>query len=72
MFSLDTPLPVTVLPDVSLSLLLMMAIFFPYLFVSGIDLHESSKIAIIGLYVLFRMCEAISDLFKDCFNVTND
>ena len=50
-----------------LSLLLMMAIFFPYLFVSGIDLHESSKIAIIGLYVLFRMCEAISDLFQGLF-----
>ena len=50
-----------------LSFLLMMAIFFPYLFVSGIDLHESSKIAIIGLYVLFRMCEAISDLFQGLF-----
>ena len=50
-----------------LSLLLMMAIFFPYLFVSGIDLHESSKITIIALYVLFRMCEAISDLFQGLF-----
>ena len=50
-----------------ISLLLMMAIFFPYLFVSGIDLHESSKITIIALYVLFRMCEAISDLFQGLF-----
>ena len=50
-----------------LSLLLMVAIFFPYLFISGIDLHESSKITIIALYVLFRMCEAISDLFQGMF-----
>ena len=50
-----------------LSLLLMVAIFFPYLFISGIDLHESSKITIIALYVLFRMCEAISDLFQWMF-----
>lgn len=50
-----------------LSLLLMVAIFFPYLFISGIDLHESSKITIIALYVLFRMCEAISDLCQGLF-----
>ena len=50
-----------------LSLLLMVAVFFPYLFISGIDLHESSKITIIALYVLFRMCEAISDLFQGMF-----
>ena len=50
-----------------LSLLLMVAVFFPYLFISGIDFHESSKITIIALYVLFRMCEAISDLFQGMF-----
>jgi O-antigen/teichoic acid export membrane protein len=50
-----------------LSLLLMVAVFFPYLFISGIDLHESSKITIIALYVLFRMCEAISDVFQGMF-----
>ncbi len=50
-----------------LSLLLMLAVFFPYLAISKIDLHDTSKVAIISLYVLFRMCEAISDLFQGLF-----
>ncbi len=44
----------------------MIAIFFPYLLVSRIDLHESSKIAIIDICP-FRMAEAGSDLFQGLF-----
>lgn len=50
-----------------ISLTLMVLIFFPYLSISKIDLNEREKVAIIALYVLFRMCEAISDLFQGLF-----
>lgn len=50
-----------------ISLTLMVLVFFPYLSISKIDLNEREKVAIIALYVLFRMCEAISDLFQGLF-----
>lgn len=50
-----------------ISLTLMVLVFFPYLSISKIDLNEGEKVAIIALYVLFRMCEAISDLFQGLF-----
>ena len=50
-----------------ISLTLMGLVFFPYLSISKIDLNEREKVAIIALYVLFRMCEAISDLFQGLF-----
>ncbi|WP_347088344.1 lipopolysaccharide biosynthesis protein [Streptococcus rubneri] len=50
-----------------ISLTLMVLVFFPYLSISKIDLNEREKVAITALYVLFRMCEAISDLFQGLF-----
>lgn len=50
-----------------ISLTLMVLVFFPYLSISKIDLNEREKVAIIALYVLFRTCEAISDLFQGLF-----
>lgn len=50
-----------------LSLILMILFTFPYLNLSNIALSDSGKLSIILLYVLFRTCEAISDLFQGLF-----
>ena len=53
MFSLDTPLPVTVLPDVSL--LLMMAIFFPYLLFQELIYMRVQKLRLLA-YTFYFVC----------------
>lgn len=50
-----------------LTILLMLAALFPYLLFSNFDLSDWSRISIVVLYVLFRMCEAIADLFHGLF-----
>ena len=49
------------------SITLMLITLFPYLFLVHFDFSDTSKLAVVVLYVLFRMCEAISDLFQGLF-----
>lgn len=50
-----------------ISLMFMCLSLFPYLVLSKIDLQDSDKFNVIVLYILFRGCEAISDLFQGLF-----
>lgn len=49
------------------SIAVMLLSLFPYLVLVHFDFSDLSKLLVVVLYVLFRMCEAISDLFQGLF-----
>lgn len=50
-----------------ISIVVMLLSLFPYLLLVHFDFSDFSKLAVVLLYVFFRMCEAISDLFQGLF-----
>ena len=50
-----------------LSILLMLVSLYPYLWISGFELRKTLDFWAMTLFVLYRMCDAVSDLFQGLF-----